>query len=55
MKQFPSLFGFVIRVGLVISWLMFNGVKSPVALRCGYCADACGISSDILEARVAFA
>ncbi len=26
-----SLFGFVIWVGLVISWLMFNGVKPPLA------------------------
>ena len=26
-----SLFGFVIWVGLAISWLMFNGVKPPLA------------------------
>jgi hypothetical protein len=26
-----SLFGFVIWVGLIVSWLMFNGVKPPLA------------------------
>ena len=26
-----SLFGFVIWVGLVISWLFFSGVKPPLA------------------------
>jgi uncharacterized membrane protein YadS len=28
---FVSLFGFVIWVGLVVSWLMFNGVRPPLA------------------------
>jgi uncharacterized membrane protein YadS len=28
---FVSLFGFVIWVGLIVSWLMFNGVKPPLA------------------------
>ena len=28
---FVSLFGFVIWVGLLISWLFFSGVKPPLA------------------------